>query len=172
VAVQPPWDSQVVDFAFGARLGLLAAIAVAIACNGWLSHRADTAIAAKQAATEARAAADQASLLSQARRMNLPAGLVASPTFDGIDCVHQDPLHAANVGCWTSFEAVAVVQSELTAALTTEGASNLAWQCSPHDWSCSGRASYRDGQLLVMITSSLDPTTSAVRLLAYLGLPV
>ena len=153
------------------RLGLLAAVAAAIACNSWLSHRADTAAAAKQTATEARATAGQVALWSQARQLSIPVGLVVSPTFNGTNCVVQEPQHL-NVGCWTSSQPMGAVRSELTGALTSQGASNLAWQCSPTGSSCTSKADYRDGRLLVLITGGHDQTRSAVRLLVYRGPPV
>ena len=79
----------------------MAAIAAAIACNGWLSHRADTAVAAAQSAADVRAAADQAALWTQARQIAIPTGLVASATFNGTNCLLEKPEHL-NVGCWTS----------------------------------------------------------------------
>ena len=153
------------------KFGLLATFAAAIACNSWLSHRADTAVAATQTATEAQANADQAALWSQALQIAIPAGLVVGSTFNGTNCVLEEPQHL-NVGCWTSSQPMAVVKSELTGALTSQGAADLTWQCSPTGSSCTGKADYRDGRLLVLITSSHDKTGSAARLLVYRGPPV
>jgi hypothetical protein len=153
------------------KLALLATFAAAVGCNSWLSHRADTASAATQTATEARANADQAALWSQARQIAIPVGLVVSSTFNGIDCIAEEPQHL-NVGCWTSSQPMAAVKSELAAALTSQGASDLTWQCLPTGSSCTGSAAYRDGRLLVLITSGHDRPGSAARLLVYPGPPV
>jgi hypothetical protein len=163
---QKSWASPLVW-----RLGLVVAIAAAITCNSWLSHRADTATAATQAATEVRASADQAALWSQARQIAIPTSLVVSPAFNGTNCVLEEPQHL-NVGCWTSSQPMAVVQSQLTGALTSQGASDLTWQCLPTGRSCTGKADYRDGRLLVLITSGHDQTGSAARLLVYSDPPI
>jgi len=153
------------------RLALLATFAAAVGCNSWLSHRADTAATATQTATEARASADRAALWSQARQIAMPGGLVVSPTFNGVDCVADEPQHL-NVGCWTSSQPMDAVKSELAAALTSQGASDLTWQCLPTGSSCTGNADYRDGRLLVLITSGHDRPGSAARVLVYPGPPV
>jgi hypothetical protein len=153
------------------RLALLATLAAAIGCNSWLSHRADTAATATQIATEAQASADQAALLSEARQIAIPAGLVVSSTFNGTNCVAEEPQYV-NVGCWTSSQPMAAVKSELASALTSQGASDLTWHCLPTGSSCTGNAAYRDGRLLALITSGHDKTGSAARLLVYRGPPV
>ena len=160
---QKPWVSPLAW-----KVALLATFAAAIACNSWLSHRDDTATAATQVATEARASADQAALWSQALQVAIPADLVVSSTFNGIDCAAEEP-QQFNVGCWTSSQPMAVVKRELATALTSQGASDLAWQCLPTGSSCAGNAAYRDGRLLVFITSVHDKPGSA--LLVYPGPP-
>jgi hypothetical protein len=162
---QKPWATPL-----GWRFGLLVTIAATIACNGWLSHRADTAAVAEETGSEARASADQVALWSHARQIAVPEGLVVSPTFNGTNCVLEEPQHL-NVGCWTTSQALSVVKSELTVALTSQGASDLAWRCSSTESSCTGNAEYRDGQMLVLITSDHDQTASAARLLVYRGPP-
>lgn len=164
--IQKSWSSPLAW-----KLVLLATFAAAIACNSWLSHRADTAAAATQAATEARAATDQVALWSQARQIAIPVGLVVSSTFNGIECVQEETQHL-NVGCWTSSQPMAVVKNELTGALTSQGASGLTWRCLPTGSSCAGNATYRDGRLLVLITNGHGKTGSAARLLVYGGAPL
>jgi hypothetical protein len=153
------------------KLALLATFAAAIGCNSWLSHRADTAAAATQIATEARATADQAALWSQAQHIAIPTSLVVSPTFNGIDCAAEESQHF-NVGCWTSSQPMAAIKTELAAALASQGASDLTWQCLPTGSSCTGSAAYRDGRLLVLITSGHDRPGSAARLFVFPGAPV
>lgn len=164
--IQKPWVSPLAW-----KLALLATFAAAIGCNSWLSHRADTAATATQIATEARANADQVALWSQARQIAIPADLVVSSTFNGISCVAEETQHL-NVGCWTSSRPMAAVKTALAAALTSHGASGLTWRCLPTGSSCTGSAAYRDGRLLLLVTSDNDRSGSAARLLVYPGPPV
>src|SRR6185437_2763885 len=153
------------------RLGLVATIAAAIGCNSLSSHQADIALTATQSATEVRENADQAALWSEVRQIAIPTGLIVSPTFNGVNCVVEEPEHL-NVGCWTSSQPMAVVKSQLARALTSQGASDLTWQCLPTGTSCTGQADYRGGRLLAIVTSDHEQTGSAARLLVYRGPPV
>jgi hypothetical protein len=149
------------------RLVVLATLVAAIGWSGWQAHRADVAARAQVHTAFVRGTADQDVLWNQARRLNLPTGLASISTFDGAACPGEEPQHLT-VGCWSSSGSTADLVGALTSSLRQDGVSTLLWQCPPPaGGSCTGRATYRGGHVLLRVIESPTATTSELRFVVY-----